>query len=52
MLALYDPQTSVGLVVAVPGERADEFIHALQKRDTPAAVVGQVVEGHTIRVPL
>jgi selenide, water dikinase len=50
MLPLYDPQTSGGLLVAVPGERADEFIHTLEKRDTPAAVVGEVVEGQTIRV--
>jgi len=50
LLPLYDPQTSGGLLVAVPGERADEFVRTLEKHDTPAAVVGEVVEGQTIRV--
>jgi selenide, water dikinase len=50
LLPLYDPQTSGGLLVAVPGERATAFARALQDNDTPAAVVGEVVEGGTITV--
>jgi selenide,water dikinase len=50
LLPLYDPQTSGGLLVAVPEERAQALIRALQGRDTLAAVVGEVVEDQTIRV--
>jgi selenide, water dikinase len=50
LLPLYDPQTSGGLLVAVPEERAPALIRALQERDTLAAVVGEVVEDQTIRV--
>jgi selenide, water dikinase len=50
LLPLYDPQTSGGLLVAVPQDRAPAFVRALEGRDTLAAVVGEVVEGQEIRV--
>jgi selenide,water dikinase len=50
LLPLYDPQTSGGLLVAVPGQLASAFARVLEGRDTLAAVVGEVVEGQTIRV--
>jgi len=50
LLPLYDPQTSGGLLVAVPEPRATGFMHALEAYNTLAAVVGEIVEGQTIRV--
>jgi selenide,water dikinase len=50
LLPLYDPQTSGGLLVAVPGPRATEFVRVLEAYDTLAAVVGEIEEGQTIRV--
>ncbi len=50
LLPLYDPQTSGGLLVAVPEERAGALVRALRGRGTLAAVVGEVVESQTIRV--
>jgi selenide,water dikinase len=50
LLPLYDPQTSGGLLVAVPEQRASALVRALEGRGTLAAVVGEVVEAQTIRV--
>jgi selenide,water dikinase len=50
LLPLYDPQTSGGLLVAVPEPRATRFVRALETHDTLAAVVGEIVEGQTIMV--
>ena len=50
LLPLYDPQTSGGLLVAVPQDLAPAFVRALEGHDTLAAVVGEVVEGQEIRV--
>jgi selenide, water dikinase len=50
LLALYDPQTSGGLLVAVPDERASAFVRALKRHGVSGAVVGEVVEGRTIVV--
>jgi selenide, water dikinase len=50
LLPLYDPQTSGGLLVAVPERRAQTFVRALEKFDTLAAVVGEVTDARTIRV--
>jgi selenide,water dikinase len=50
LLPLYDPQTSGGLLVAVPEDRAPALVLALQGRDTLAAVVGEVVEDQKIRI--
>ena len=50
LLPLYDPQTSGGLLVAVPEERAQAFVRALESQNTLAAVVGEVVEGQTVTV--
>jgi len=50
LLPLYDPQTSGGLLVAVPEQRASAFVRVLGGYDTLAAVVGEVVEGREIKV--
>ena len=50
LLPLHDPQTSGGLLVAVPEERAQAFVGALEGQGTLAAVVGEVVEGQTVKV--
>ena len=50
LLPLYDPQTSGGLLVSVPEERAERFVRALERRGDVASVVGEVVEGKGVRV--
>jgi selenide,water dikinase len=50
LLPLHDPQTSGGLLVAVPEERAQAFVGALESQNTLATVVGEVVEGQTVKV--
>lgn len=43
---LADAQTSGGLLLAVPREKADELITYLQKQEVPqAAIIGQVTDG-------
>ena len=50
LLPLFDPQTSGGLLVAVPQDRSEEFVRYLEKHGAVAAEVGEVVEGSGIRV--
>jgi selenide, water dikinase len=50
LLPLYDPQTSGGLLVAVPEERVSAFVGSLEKHGVSGAVVGEVVEGNGVRV--
>jgi selenide, water dikinase len=50
LLPLYDPQTSGGLLVALPGDRASALVGALDKRGVMGAVVGEVVERAGVRV--
>jgi selenide, water dikinase len=50
LLPLFDPQTSGGLLISVPGTRSEELVLTLEKHTTPAAVVGEVVEGSGITV--
>jgi selenide,water dikinase len=50
LLPLYDPQTSGGLLVAVPGQRLSEFICSLDEHGAPGVVVGEVTEGSGVRV--
>lgn len=40
---LFDPQTSGGLLMAIPSEKVDQFSAALREHDLPDAVVGEVV---------
>ena len=47
---VYDPQTSGGLLIALPAEQAPDLIQALQQAPTPAAAhIGQVqpLQNHT-----
>ena len=50
LLPLYDPQTSGGLLVALPGERATAFVRSLEEHGASGAMVGEVVEGSGVRV--
>jgi selenide,water dikinase len=50
LLPLYDPQTSGGLLVAVPGDRTDDLVRSLEERGASGAVVGEVVEQARVRV--
>ena len=49
LLPLYDPQTSGGLLVAVPEDRAENFVRSLEKHGASGAVVGEVIEGSGVR---
>jgi selenide,water dikinase len=49
-MMLYDPQTSGGLLLAVPPERLQEFLSAARERQQPAWVVGEALEGQGIDV--
>jgi selenide,water dikinase len=44
LLPLYDPQTSGGLLIAVPEARVSAMVGALEKRGVTGAVIGEVVE--------
>jgi len=44
LLPLYDPQTSGGLLVAVPEARASTLVGALEKRGVLGTVIGEVVD--------
>jgi selenide, water dikinase len=50
LLPLYDPQTSGGLLAAVPGDRAPQFVRALEEHGASGFVVGEVVEGNGVRI--
>jgi selenide, water dikinase len=50
LLPLYDPQTSGGLLVAVPGARTSALVGALEERSVSGVVVGEVVERPGVRV--
>jgi selenide,water dikinase len=50
LLPLYDPQTSGGLLVALPGALASALVGALDKRGVTGAIVGEVVERAGVRV--
>lgn len=44
-MLLFDPQTSGGLLVALPAEQTDSYVERLRERGVEAAVVGEVLEG-------
>ena len=50
LLPLYDPQTSGGLLVAVPEERVSAFVGSLERYGARGAVVGEIVKGNGVRV--
>ena len=50
LLPLYDPQTSGGLLVALPKDRASALVGALRERGVSGAVVGEVVKQPGVRV--
>jgi selenide,water dikinase len=50
LLPLYDPQTSGGLLAAVPEERVSAFLGSLEDHGESGSVLGEVVEGDGLRV--
>ena len=50
LLPLYDPQTSGGLLVAVPAEGASAFVRSLGEHGASGAIVGEVVQSSGVRV--
>ncbi len=50
LLPLYDPQTSGGLLVAVPPDRVARLVRSLEEHGASGAVIGEVVEGSGVRV--
>ena len=49
-MLLFDPQTSGGLLLAVPEGRLEAFARAREAADLPAWEIGRVVEGQGITV--
>lgn len=49
-MLLFDAQTSGGLLLAVPQNRADDFVNRTAELDQPAWVVGEVVPGEGIEI--
>ena len=47
---LYDPQTSGGLLFAVPGEVAEELRGKLREAGLPAEIVGKVMERQEVEI--
>ena len=52
LLPLYDPQTSGGLLIAVPETRAPALMDELQARGVTSAIVGEIVARPGITVTL
>ncbi len=49
-MLLFDPQTSGGLLMAVPADRLESFLTSASEIDQPVWVIGEVVEGSGIEV--
>jgi selenide, water dikinase len=49
-MLLFDPQTSGGLLLAVPAEKLEAFLARAKDIDQPAWIVGEVVEGSGLEV--
>jgi len=47
-MLLYDPQTSGGLLLAVPADRCADFESSMAERNAPAWRVGEVIQGEGI----
>jgi len=49
-MMLFDPQTSGGLLLGVPADKLDAFVHRAQELSREVWVIGQVKAGKGIRV--
>jgi len=53
LLLLADAQTSGGLLIAVPGDRLDDLLHALRENGVETrAVIGEILAGNAGRIVL
>ncbi|RLB08127.1 MAG: selenide, water dikinase SelD, partial [Deltaproteobacteria bacterium] len=43
---LFDPQTSGGLLISVPGEKTEALLEKLRERGVEAALIGEVIREH------
>lgn len=43
---LFDPQTSGGLLAAVPLDEADDILNKMHEKNLPAALIGNIVDGN------
>jgi selenide,water dikinase len=50
LLPLYDPQTSGGLLVAVPPDKARRFVDFVEERGDASAIVGEIVADAGVKV--
>ncbi len=50
LMLLYDPQTSGGLLLAVPAARLDDLLGECERLHQPAWVIGQAIEGQGVEV--
>jgi selenide, water dikinase len=49
-MLLFDPQTSGGMLMAIPAEKVDEFMAAAQEIDQPVWDIGEAIPGEAISV--
>ncbi len=49
-MLLYDPQTSGGLLLAVPAEKINDFMQRASELEQPVWEIGEVIEGRGIEV--
>jgi selenide,water dikinase len=49
-MLLFDPQTSGGLLMAVPQSKQEAFLKRAEEINLPAWAVGKAIEGEGIRV--
>ena len=49
-MLLYDPQTSGGLLLAVPAEKINDFMQCASELEQPVWEIGEVIEGRGIEV--
>lgn len=49
-MLLFDPQTSGGLLLSVPAEKAGAFLDRARSLDQPAWVIGEALEGEGLEV--
>ena len=49
-MLLFDPQTSGGLLLAVPPEKVQAFVRQAEKIKQPVWIIGEAFEGSQVEV--